>query len=79
MRLKLQCARLLLGLDFALPKPPPLDLGEWLAKIGATDALRCPVCGVGTMQFARDFAPLRGFALWLLLLLGLPMYGETTA
>lgn len=79
MRLKLQCARLLLGLAFALPKPPPLDLGQWLTKIGADDALRCPVCGVGTMQFARDFAPLRGFTLWLLLLLGLPVYDETTA
>ena len=77
MRLKLQCARLLLGLDFVLPKPPPLDLGDWLSQIGADDALRCPVCGVGTMQFARDFAPLRGFTLWMLLLLGLPVYGET--
>ncbi len=76
MRLKLQCARLLLGMSFDLSKPPLLDLGDWLHQIGADDALCCPVCGVGTMQFARDFAPLRGFTLWLLLLLGLPVYGE---
>ena len=36
----------------------------------------CPFCGVGRMRLGREFAPLRGFALWLLILLGLPVAGR---
>lgn len=78
MRLKLQVARLLLHLPFALPPEQPLDLREWLGKIGIADAFRCPFCEVGQMRLGRDFAPLRGFTLWLLVLLGLPLYGEVS-
>ena len=51
-------------------------MGDWLSKIGATDALTCPFCGVGKLSLGREFAPLLGFRLWLLILLGLPALGK---
>lgn len=69
MRLKLKVARVLVGLPFELPPPPKLDLGDWLSKIGASDALTCPFCGVGQLSLGREFAPLLGFRLWLLILI----------
>ena len=76
LRLRLQVARLLLGASFALPPMPQLDLCEWLSQIGKGDALKCPFCGVGVMRLGREFAPLLGLRLWLLALLGLPIYGQ---
>lgn len=76
LRLKLQVARMLLGQSFELPPMPKLDLREWLSQIGQTDALRCPFCKVGFMRLGRDFAPLLGLRLWMLALLGLPIFGQ---
>lgn len=59
--------------------PVRLNLTEWLASLGLTEPLRCPFCGQGRMRLGREFAPLRGFALWLLILLGLPVAGRPAA
>jgi hypothetical protein len=75
-RTALGVARGLLGRPPALPEPPKLDLGAWLATFVAGDPFLCPFCGVGRMRPGREFAPLRGFALWLLILLGLPVAGR---
>lgn len=60
------------------PAPPPakLELGAWLASLLPGDPFACPYCGVGRMRPGREFAPIRGFALWLLILLGLPVAGR---
>jgi len=71
-----QAVRLLVGQRFEQPEVPKLQLGEWLQSLGITDAFRCPFCGEGTMRLGREFAPIRGFALWLLTLLGLPVLGQ---
>jgi hypothetical protein len=57
-------------------QPPKLALSEWLATFVTGDPFTCPFCGVGRMQLGREFAPIRGFALWLLILLGLPVTGR---
>lgn len=62
-----------------LPEPAKLDLGAWLATFLPGAPFACPFCGVGRMQPGREFAPLRGFALWLLILLGLPVGGRSVA
>ncbi len=58
---------------------PKLKLADWLAGLGIEAPLRCPFCGQGQMRLGREFAPLRGFALWLLILLGLPVAGRPAA
>jgi len=75
-RAVLGVARGLLGHSPQLPEPPKLDLGEWLATFLPGDPFACPFCGVGRMRPGREFAPIRGFALWLLILLGLPVAGR---
>lgn len=74
-----QALRLLLGQSFEAPAAAKLDLGEWLTSVGVADALRCPFCQQGQMRLGRDFAPLRGFVLWLLFLLGVPVFGKEAA
>ena len=74
-----QAVRLLVGQRFEQPEVPKLQLGEWLQSLGIADAFRCPFCGEGTMRLGREFAPIRGFALWLLTLLGLPVFGQEAA
>jgi hypothetical protein len=68
-----------LGHTPALPAPVKLDLGAWLASFVAGDPFACPFCGVGRMRPGREFAPIRGFALWLLIVLGLPVAGRPAA
>ncbi len=75
--------RALLGVVRGLVGAPPvapaavkLNLGAWLAGLGHADPLRCPFCGQGRMRLGREFAPIRGVALWLLILLGLPVAGR---
>ncbi len=77
-KLRLQAVRMLLGasFDFAPAAPPKLDMREWLASLGLDDALRCPFCDEGTLRLGRDFAPLGFFPLWLLLWLGVPVFGK---
>jgi len=77
-KLRLQAVRMILGasFDFTQSTPPKLDMGEWLASLGLDDALRCPFCGEGTLRLGRDFAPLGFFQLWLLLWLGVPVFGK---
>ena len=58
------------------PQPPKLALGAWLATFVTGDPFTCPFCGVGRTRLGREFAPIRGFALWLLILLGLPGAGR---
>lgn len=72
-------ARGLLGPKPALPAPEKLELGAWLATFVAGDPFACPFCGVGRLHPGRECAPLRGFALWLLILLGLPVAGRPAA
>jgi hypothetical protein len=76
-----QAVRLLLGaqVDFTPQAPPKLDMGEWLATLGLADSLRCPFCGEGALHIVTDFAPLRFWQLWLLLWLGLPVFGKEAA
>jgi hypothetical protein len=71
-----QAIRLLFGTVFTAEKAPRLQLNDWLKSIGIEDALRCPFCQQGTLRLGRDFAPLRGFVLWLLFLLGVPVFGK---
>jgi hypothetical protein len=71
-----QAVRLLLGESFEPAQAPRLQLGEWLQSLGIEDALRCPFCQQGSMRLGRDFAPLRGYVLWLLFLLGVPVFGK---
>jgi len=75
MRLKLKLARLLLGVPDESPHLQRLELGDWLRKIGAGDALTCPFCGVGQLSLGRAFALLPGFRLWLLMLVA-PVLGK---
>jgi hypothetical protein len=75
-RTLLGVARGLLGHSPQVPQPAKLDLGAWLATFVADDPFLCPFCGVGHMRSGREFAPIRGFALWLLILLGLPVAGR---
>ena len=75
-RAVLGVVRSLVGPQPVAPAPAKLNLAEWLASLGQDDALLCPFCGVGRMRLGREFAPLRGFALWLLILLGLPVAGR---
>mgnify|MGYP005858745297 CR=1 FL=1 len=56
--------------------PVKLNLSEWLATFVTGDPSVCPFCGVGRMRPGREFAPIQGFALWLLILLGLPVAGR---
>jgi hypothetical protein len=56
-----------------------LDLGEWLAAFLPGDPFACPFCGVGHMRPGREFAPIRGLALWLLILPGLPVADRLAA
>jgi len=73
-RAVLGVARGLLG---AQPLAPvKLNLSTWLATFVTGDPSVCPFCGVGRMRLGREFAPIRGFALWLLILLGLPVAGR---
>lgn len=74
-----KAVRLLVGHSFEPPEAPRLELGEWLQSLGVEDAFRCPFCQEGTMRLGRDFAPIRGFALWLLALLGVPVLGKEAA
>jgi hypothetical protein len=74
-----QAVRLLLGESCEAPKAPRLQLGEWLQGLGLEDALRCPFCRTGQMRLGRDFPPLRGYVLWLLFLLGVPVFGKEAA
>ena len=69
----------MLGQPPAVTQPPKLNLGEWLATFLPGDPFLCPFCGVGRMRLGREFAPIRGFALWLLILLGLPVAGRPAA
>lgn len=78
-RAALAAARGLLGAKPLPAAPVRLNLTEWLASLGLTEPLRCPFCGQGRMRLGREFAPLRGFALWLLILLGLPVAGRPAA
>ena len=73
-----QAVRLLLGATFEAQKAPRLQLANWLKSLGIEDAFRCPFCETGTMRLGRDFAPLRGYVLWLLFLLGVPVFGKET-
>lgn len=77
-RLWLQAVRLLLGapVDFTPQAPPKLEMGEWLATLGLADVLRCPFCGEGALHVIADFAPLRFWHFWLLLWLGVPIFGK---
>jgi hypothetical protein len=61
------------------PAPVKLNLSEWLATFVTGDPGVCPFCGVGRMRLGREFAPIRGVALWLLILLGLPVAGRPAA
>ena len=58
---------------------PKLKLADWLASLGLEAPLRCPFCGQGQLRLGREFAPIRGWALWLLILLGLPVAGRPAA
>jgi len=78
-RALLGVVRGLLGHKPQLPRPAKLDLGAWLATFLPDDPFLCPFCGVGHMRPGREFAPIRGFALWLLILLGLPVAGRPVA
>lgn len=78
-RALLGVARGLLGAQPLAPAPVKLHLSEGLATFVTGDPGVCPFCGVGRMQLGRAFAPLRGFALWLLILLGLPVTGRPAA
>jgi hypothetical protein len=78
-RAVLGVARGLLGHQAEWPRPPQLELGEWLATFLPDDPFLCPFCGVGRMRPGREFAPIRGLALWLLSLLGLPVAGRSVA
>lgn len=69
-------ARGLLGQPAAVSQSPKLDLDAWLATCMTGDPGACPFCGVGHMRLGREFAPIRGWALWLLILLGLPVAGR---
>ena len=71
-----QAIRVLFGEAFAVEKAPRLQLNDWLKSIGIEEALRCPFCQQGTLRLGRDFAPLRGYVLWLLFLLGVPVFGK---
>ncbi len=75
-RAALNVARGLLGQPPAVTPPARLNLSAWLATFVTGDPGACPFCGVGRMQLGREFAPIRGFALWLLILLGLPVAGR---
>jgi len=77
-KLRLQAVRMLVGatVDLAQRAAPKLEMGAWLTSLGLDDALRCPFCGEGTMQFGRDFAPLGYLQLWLLFWLGVPIFGK---
>lgn len=70
--------RLLLGtqVDFTPSAPPKLEMGAWLATLGLADVLLCPFCGKGTLHMVADFATLRLWHLWLLLWLGVPIFGK---
>lgn len=74
-----KAVRLLLGHSFEPPPTPKLDLSQWLQSIGIEDAFACPFCGVGRMRMGREFAPLRGYVLWLLFLLGVPVFGKAVS
>lgn len=78
-RAVLGVVRGLLGQRPELPQPPKLELAEWLASFLPGDPFACPFCGVGPMRPGREFAPIRGFALWRLILLGLPVAGRRAA
>lgn len=80
-KLRLQAVRMVLGVtvDFAQNAPPKLEMCEWLTSLGLDDAMRCPFCGTGTMRMAHDFAPLGFFQLWLLVWLGVPVFGKEAA
>jgi hypothetical protein len=78
-RAVLGVVRSLLGAKPAAPAPAKLNLVEWLATFMSEDPGVCPFCGLGRMRLGREFAPIRGFALWLLILLGLPVAGRTAA
>ena len=71
-----QAVRLLLGKTFEPPQAPRLQLSDWLQSLGIQAAMRCPFCEQGTMRLGRDFAPLPGYVLWLLFLLGVPVFGK---
>ncbi len=77
-KLRLQAVHMVVGatVDFAQVSSPKLEMGEWLASLGLDDAMRCPFCGTGTMRMGHDFAPLGFFQLWLLVWLGLPVFGQ---
>ena len=75
----LAVARGLLGRPAQTPPPVKLELDAWLATFVTGDPFACPFCGVGRMRPGREFAPIRGFALWLLILLGLPVAGRPAA
>lgn len=77
-RAVLGVARGLLG-GQPLAPPAKLSLSAWLATFVTGDPSVCPCCGVGRMQLGRAFAPIRGVALWLLILLGLPVAGRPAA
>ena len=78
-RTLLGVVRDLLGQPAAVTSPVKLNLGAWLATFVTGDPGICPFCGVGRMQLGREFAPIRGLALWLLILLGLPVAGRPAA
>jgi len=73
-----QAVRLLLGaqVDFTPSAPPKLEMGAWLATLGLADVLLYPFCGKGTLHMVADFATLRFWHLWLLLWLGVPIFGK---
>ena len=75
-RAVLGVARGLLGAQPLAPAPVKLNLSAWLATFVTGDPSVCPFCGVGRMRLGREFAPIRGVALWLLILLGLPVAGR---
>lgn len=70
-RLKLQHARITLGLPFQLPVLLKLKFLEWFQHItgSAQDPRTCKSCGKGLMLPLREFGPLHGWRLPLVSLL----------
>jgi hypothetical protein len=75
-RIRLQIARLVLGLPLDLPPKPQLDLADWLQSLGHENPNRCPFCQTGTMRQQHTFGPLGSWRLRLLIFLGVAVRGH---
>jgi hypothetical protein len=64
-RSKLQHARRILGLPFALPAILKLKFLDWFQKITGSklDPRTCKFCGIGMMLPVREFGPVFGWRL----------------